>query len=261
MPGFEYLQQVPFERFRVPDQTHPIDAAALLLSFAAYPQVGQLLERQRTTDAYRAWIIRQSIRCGVKITPPAALNRKSLPPQYVRRRVYRAARRFEIEGLDMVEIGLELSFRRIDGYSLLARALAAHFKASSTTVTVPRTFNSEASVFREYLTHRKASSALCSEATTLKDFRRRVWKVYLPALPLLTAIHMDCLKYNVEEDDYDVKLPGHGRRSLAISLISNPQAWVSSVVQHAKLRRLMMAERFAENAFAEILPEHGPGAD
>jgi hypothetical protein len=140
MPGFEYLQHVPFERFRVPIRTDPIGAAAILLSFAAYPQVRQMPQRQHATDAYRAWIIRQSIRHGVKIKPPAALSREKLPPQYMRRRVYRAARRFEFEGLDMVEIAMELSFRRSEGYSLIARALAAHFKASSVPYRCQRIF-------------------------------------------------------------------------------------------------------------------------
>ena len=258
MPGFEYLQRVPCERFRVPDRTHPIDAAAILLSFAAYPQVRQMHERQRATDACRAWIIRQSIRHhGLRIKPPAALSRASLPPLYMRRRVYRAARRFEFEGLDMVEIGMELTFRRTNGHLLIAQALAAIFKASSASVTVPKSFDSEASVFRQYLAHRKASRALVDDAAAIKDFRRRVWRVYLPALPLLSAIHLDCLRFDADEGDYQVRLPGHGKRYLAISLISNPQAWISSVVAHTRLRRLIMAEFFPENAFADVLSEDG----
>jgi hypothetical protein len=122
---------------------------------------------------------------------------------------------------------------------------------------VPKNFCSEASLFREYLAQRKTPRTL----NAIKDFRRRVWKVYLPALPLLTAIHMDCLEYNAHEGEYRVTLPGAGKRYMAISLISNPQVWVSSVVQHAEIRRLIMADHFAKNAFAEILPEDGLRAD
>ena len=258
MPGFEYLQRVPYRTLPGSRPHSPDRCSCDLAVVRCLSQVRQMHERQRATDAYRAWIIRQSIRHhGLRIKPPAALSRESLPPLYVRRRVYRAARRFEFEGLDMVEIGMELTFRRINGYLLIAKALATIFKASSASVTLPKNFDSEASVFRQYLTHRKASQALVDEAAAIKDFRRRVWKVYLPALPLLSAIHLDCLRFDADEGDYQVRLPGHGKGYLAISLISNPQAWISSVVAHTRRRRLIMAEFFPENVFADVLSEDG----
>jgi len=70
---------------------------------------------------------------------------------------------------------------------------------------------------KDHLSRRKSKKALddCRAEDTLRDFRRRVWKVYLPALPLLTAIHVDCLNYNFYKREYGVAIPGFPRRYLA----------------------------------------------
>lgn len=256
MSGFDYIESEPCERFRIPDRTDPIGAAAALLSFASYPLLRQMQDRQLATDAFRAWIFRQAIKHGVEVKPPRQLSRKQLPPALMRARVYRAARRFEFDGLDIAAIGQEISFRRSDCLNFLAKGLATYFKAEAVSLSLPKNYTTDTHVFRQYLRERRSARALRdNESAVIKDFRRRTWEVFLPALPLLAAIHFDILKFDPTVGDYGLKLPGHGKRYLAISLISNPDAWISSVVRYAMLRRFIMAESFPKNAFAEILSE------
>lgn len=255
--GFEYLQERPVERFRIPDRTDPISACALLLSFAAYPLVDQLSDRQHATDAFRAWILRMSLNSGAKVKPPPNLTRKHLAPALMRRRVYRASQRIEDHGLDLVGLAMDMTFFRSGGPSELAALLGQHFGAEQASVKVPGGVNSDVGFLKRHLACRKSRKAMDDEhiGHTLQDFRRRSWRGYLPALPLLTAIHVDCLKYNFHTAEYGVTVPGFPRRYLAIALMHNPQIWVGSVVTNARVRRAGMVDHFAPHSFPEILGE------
>jgi hypothetical protein len=251
---FEYLQKEPFERFRVPDQSDPITACAALLAFAAFPSAGQMSDRQRASDAFQAWTYRAFMASGRRITPPTSLSRKQLPPAVMRRRVYKASERFECDGLDLVGLGMEMTFFRSDGPSEIARMLGSYFGATSVSLKMPQKVCNDVQFFKAHLATRKSKAAVEREGT-LKDFRRRVWKAFLPALPLLTAIDIDCLGYDPHKKIYAATIPGYPRRYLAISLISNPQLWIDSIVMHTAIRRVVMARHFPPDTFAEILGE------
>jgi len=190
------------------------------------------------------------------VRPPARLNRQNLRTEIVERRVFKAARRFEWHGLDIARIAMELSFERIDAPIFLARALGAHLKAERVQLTVPKHFGKEAPIFRKYLSLRRALNAVSDEKTTIRDFKRRTWNKYLQAIPLLTAIHIDILQYDPLTGEYEVELPDHRKRYLALSLLHNPQRWIHDVPRKSQLRRLVMEQQFPEASFAEILPEN-----
>lgn len=257
MTGFEYFQEEPVERFRVPDQSNPLTAGALLLAFAAYPTVAQLRSRQRASDALQAWFLRAALEHGIKIKPPSHLSRKNLDPRLMRRRVYDASKRIEHQALDLVGLAMDMTFFRSEGPEGLARLLGAWCRAKQVSVHVPRGIDTDVVLLKDHLSRRKSSKALdhFRAEDTLRDFRRRVWKVYLPALPLLTAIHVDCLSYNFHKRAYDVAIPGFPRRHLAISLLLNPELWVHSVILKARVRRAMMVTCFPPHTFPEILGE------
>jgi len=257
MIGFEYFQDRPVERFRVPDQTDPISACALLLSFAAYPLVTQLADRQHATDAFRAWTFRMALRHGVKVKTPSHLTRKHLPPALMRRRVYDASKRIEDHALDLVSLAMDMTFFRSGGPTEVAKLLGGHWGAKQVLVAIPAGINADAPFLRDHLSRRKSKKAMDDERAghTLQDFRRRVWRAYLPSLPLHTAIHVDCLKYNFHKREYGIAVPRFPRRYLAISLMHNPQLWASSVVTNARARRAGMVDHFKPNTFPEILGE------
>lgn len=226
----------------------------MLLAFAAYPNVSQIQARQEATSTFCAWILRAAMAAGRKIRPPPHLSRNELPPAQMRSRVFKASRRLEFEALDLVGMGMDITFFRGGEPLALAQMLAGHFRAESASVQLPSGVDRDVGFLKKHLEGRKSRQALESD-NTLRDFRRRVWKIYLPALPLLTAIHIDCLGFDPHKGAYGVEIPGHPQRYLAISLLCNPNLWIETVVQNATLRRALMAEQFPPNAFAEILGE------
>ena len=256
MSGLDYLQSEPFERFRIPCDTNPLGAAAAVLSFAAYPHRSLLKRRREACDAFQAWIFRRAYQHGMKVRPPRRLNRHNLPPATVRSRVFKAARRFEWDGLDLAQIGMELSFQRSGAWREIARMLGAHFEATEVKISVPKHFGEETQIFRQYLSIRRAQSALTDEKTAIRDFKRRTWNLYLPALPLLIAIHNDILQYDSGTGNYGMELPGLGKRYLAISMLHNPDKWIHDVPRKTQLRRYVMEREFPEARFADILPEN-----
>ncbi len=257
MTGFEYFEEQPIERFKIPDQSDPLTAGALLLAFAAYPSVSQLRSRQKATDAFRAWFLRAALQEGIKVKPPAHLTRAQLDPRTMRRRVYDASKRIEHQALDLVGLAMDMTFFRSGGPENFARLLGASLGAKQVSVNVARGIDTDVVFLKDHLSRRKSKKALDIDRAedTLRDFRRRVWKVYLPTLPLLTAIHVDCLKYDFHKREYGVTIPSFPRRYLAISLLLNPQLWVHSVIVNARVRRAMMATCFPPNTFPEILGE------
>lgn len=254
MSIFEYLQDYPVERFRVPDQSDPLFSGAALLAFAAYPSVAQLAQRQEASDAFQAWIYRALNHRDRRITPPVRLSREQLPPAMMRRRVEKASQRIDDKALDLVGLGMDMTFFRSDGPSRLAGLLGSYFGATHASVQIPRKVESDVRFLEDYLAKTKSKEALGRE-DTLKDFRRRTWKAFLPALPLLTAIKVDCLKFDQHKQCYGVTIPGYPRRPLAISLLCNPQLWIDSVVLNACMRRALMVKHFPPDTFAEILGE------
>lgn len=134
MIGFEYFQEEPIERFRVPDQSDPLTTGALLLAFAAYPTVTQLSSRQRASDALRAWFFRAALKHSTKIKPPSHLSRKQLDPRLMRRRVYDASKRIEHQALDLVGLAMDITFFRSGGPQELAGLLGAWWGAKQVSV-------------------------------------------------------------------------------------------------------------------------------
>lgn len=252
--GFEYIQDKPFEVFRVPDVSNPAGACAALLAFAASPAASQHGSRQKASDAFLAWLIRAAREKGIIIKTSPRLTRRHLPPATMRNRVNAACRHFEDTGLNLVGLGMDMAFFRSDGPLEMARLLGAYLGASTVTVQRSSKVGADAGFFRSYLKRLKSQQAL-DEDHTLQDFRRRVWKVYLPALPLLTAIQMDCLKFNPHMGEYRVAIPGHNQRYLAKSLLLNPGLWLDTVVMSTELRRKSMAPHFPPNTFAHIYGE------
>lgn len=259
MTGFEYFHENPVERFRVPDQTDPLTAGALLLAFLAYPRLELLRKRQEATDAYRAWLFRAALSQGAKVKPPKHLTRDHLDPRLMRRRVYQAAMRVERHALDLVGMAMDMTFFRSDGPAKIASLMGAAFGAQEVSVHTPTGAASDVEFLKAHLSLRKSTRAMDEDHVdgTVRDFRRRFWKVYLPALPLLTAIHVDCLKYDFHRKKYGVAIPGFPKRYLAISLLMNSELWIPSVILNARVRRAGMLAHFPLNTFPEILGEQG----
>ena len=250
--GFHYLNGGPVEQFQVPDQSDPITACAALLAFAAYPSVSQFVQRQQASYAFQAWIYRAILESGKKVRPPERINRRHLPPAMMRKRVYKASGRIEHVALDLVGLGMDMTFFRSDGPMKFARLFGSYFKTQHVSVQIPQKVDNDIRFLKDHLARRKSKAALESD-DTLKDFRRRTWKVFLPALPLLTAIHIDCLKFDAHKQTYGVAIPGYPRRYLAISLLCNPQHWIDSVVLNTSVRRALMTKHFPPDTFADIL--------
>ncbi len=258
MSGLKYIHSKPFEKFCVPSDTDLLGAAACLLSFVAYPQYSQIKQRQQSTDALLAWIFRDAINHGKIRSSPFRLNRDNLPTAQMRRRVLKTCRLFQEQSLQTAWIGMQLSFRRGRGIGIMAKMFAAHFDAHSFSVAVPANFKTEAAPIRQLLQEQKSPNALWDETSAIKDYRRRVWHRWLPSVPLSIAIHYDHLKYDPLKEDYAKEYPGHGVRFPALSLLYNPDRWVSEVIDKAQIRRALMLPHFETNAFAEILPEGTP---
>jgi len=175
----------------------------------------------------------------------------------MRRRVYAASKRIELHALDLVGLAMNMTFFRSGGPLELARLLGGQLGAEQGSVTTAHGIDTDAGFLKDYRARRKSEEAMDGEHIdhTLQDFRRRVWRAYLPALPLLTAIHVDCLRYDFYKGEYAVRIPGSPRRYLAISLLHNPQLWIGSVILKARVRRAKMATCFPPNTFPEILGE------
>lgn len=252
--GFKYFQRRPVEIIRFPTRSDPVSAAVALLAFGAYPQDGEMRERREANDAIIAWIFRRVRARNKETIVPFELSNAQIPFRSLLSRCNKAQTRLQREASECADVALDLLFRRklIEPTAIL---LGCALKANRVVIECVRHYESERTAIRNYLRRNRSVLALADEDSAIRNFRRRTFRPFLSAAPLMIALNQWIASHGVISGEDSSRLAGGSDIPLVQRLLYSSELWAHQVCKNAEIERRILKLAFPTHPFPILIPE------